>query len=113
MSTPGRVVKVVSISQLDQGRQSPETLQWTMERLDETASLKPDIVCLPDHPKIWKTCNTSAIRSVTNICSEVALLAISSGNTSTTRKRVGPSAIVFPEKAHSFALRACIHATSN
>ena len=48
MTTPGRVIKVVSISQLDMDRWDKETLHWTMQRADETASLKPDIVCLPE-----------------------------------------------------------------
>ena len=44
---------------------------------------------------------------------EAALLAFSSGNTSTTRKQVSPRVIVCPGKTHSLARRACISGTSS
>ena len=48
MSRRGSVVQVVSVSQLDMSRNSKDTLDRTMTRLDQTAALKPDIVCLPE-----------------------------------------------------------------
>jgi predicted amidohydrolase len=43
-----RIVRVVTVSQDLLGRTNPDVLGETMKRLDEAASFRPDIACLPE-----------------------------------------------------------------
>lgn len=42
------IVRVVTISQADIPRESKDLLKLTLERMDQSASFHPDIVCLPE-----------------------------------------------------------------